>query len=109
MIGLATLRMKLTLFSFDAPDESLDPFKHEFIGYARRDLTVVVDLRIEFFALLAHGLFPLTVKQRASIECVPPWRAESRELPTAGLAYDRRIRVGTGWSTFEHRRSPAPQ
>ena len=63
--------MKLTLFSFDAPDEALDPFKHELIAYVSCELAVVADPRIEFFALFAHGNFPLTVKQRAMIKCVP--------------------------------------
>jgi hypothetical protein len=71
------LRMKLSLLGFDAPDKSLDPFEHEFIAYAPCDLTVVIDLRIEFFALLAHGSFPIIMRQRAIIECAPPWRAKA--------------------------------
>ncbi|MCP3459635.1 hypothetical protein [Bradyrhizobium sp. CCGUVB23] len=63
--------MKLSLLGFCALDETIDSFAREMIAYVPCDLAVVFDPFIELFAVLTHGSFPLALKQRAIVKCVP--------------------------------------
>jgi hypothetical protein len=52
---LLLLRMKRDLLSLHLLDQSLDSIKHCLIGDAGRHETVMLDLAVEFGALLTHG------------------------------------------------------
>ncbi|MGY8683353.1 hypothetical protein Q2941_37085 [Bradyrhizobium sp. UFLA05-153] len=63
--------MKLSLLGFCGLDETLDSFTHGIVAYVPCDLTVMCDPLIELVAFLTCGSFPLALRQRAIINCVP--------------------------------------